>query len=610
MNHKPKLELTWIGKDRQPKLELRILIEDPEKSYGQHHSPISKGGTQGGSNMLIYGDNLLALKALEQDFAGAIKCIYIDPPFNTGSAFEHYDDSLEHSIWLQMMRDRFNVLVNLLKEDGFLVVHLDDTEMPYCKVLLDEIFGRNNYLNTISLKTLDPSGFKSTGNKIFSTTNYLLVFVKDRSKAKTNTVYIEKNYDEQYSQYLINKSEYYSDWKWKSIKEFLAIDIHGYTSVREAQSKIGREFFEEEVAKFAIENADSVFQTAAIGGGALLKRKATIEKSKKERGRVFIHPDEDLDDFYILNGRQIIFFSKRLVKIDGTVVPGEVITDFWTDISWNGIASEGDVSFKNGKKPEALIHRILKLCSNEDDWVLDSFLGSGTTAAVSHKMKRKWIGIELGEHCHTHCIPRLQKVCDGTDQGGISQTVPSWEGQGVGWKGGGGFKYYYLAPSLLKQDKYNNWVINPEYNGNMLASAMAKHEGFRYQPDEQIYWKQGQSTEKDFIYTTTQFITVETLDRIHEEMQNGESLLICCKSFSKACEDRYSNITVKKIPKMLLGRCEFGKEDYSLNIINMPVDPNEPEFIPQGIKQKPPAVKKKNGRTEPNLFNTENVGEE
>ena len=144
----------------------------------------------------------------------------------------------------------------------------------------------------------------------------------------------------------------------------------------------------------------------------------------------------------------------------------------------------------------------------------------------------------------------------------------------------------------------------------MLASAMAKHEGFRYQPDEQIYWKQGQSTEKDFIYTTTQFITVETLDRIHEEMQNGESLLICCKSFSKACEDRYSNITIKKIPKMLLGRCEFGKEDYSLNIISMPVDPNEPDFIPKGFNSIPSSKNKKNGKTEPNLFNSENGGEE
>lgn len=592
MNHKPKLELTWIGKDQQPKLEPRILIEDPEKSYGDKNT----------ENMLIYGDNLLALKALEQDFTGQIKCIYIDPPFNTGSAFEHYDDSLEHSIWLQMMRDRFNVLHALTAENGFLIVHLDDSEVAYCKVMLDEIYGRNNYLNTIALKTLDPSGFKATGNKIFSTTNYLLIFSKNRPLSKTNPTYIEKEYDEQYSQFIINRNEEYKKWKWKSIKEYLAMDIYGLRSVRDAQNKFGKETFQVEVSQFAIENAQSVFRKAVINGGAYLKRKETILKSKNERGKIFVHPREDLVDFYILDGDQILFYEKRLVEISNRKVPGELVTDFWTDISWNGIANEGDVEFKNGKKPEALIERVINLFSDNYDYVLDSFLGSGTTATVAQKMNRKWIGIELGEHCHTHCIPRLQKVCDGIDQGGISKAVE--------WKGGGGFKYYYLAPSLLKQDKYNNWVINSEYNGNMLASAMAKHEGFRYQPDEQIYWKQGQSTEKDFIYTTTQFITVETLDRIHEEMQNGESLLICCKSFSKACEDRYSNITIKKIPKMLLGRCEFGKEDYSLNIINMPVDPNEPDFIPKGFNSIPSSKKKKNGKTEPNLFNPENGGEE
>jgi adenine-specific DNA-methyltransferase len=231
-------------------------------------------------------------------------------------------------------------------------------------------------------------------------------------------------------------------------------------------------------------------------------------------------------------------------------------------------------------KPERLIERIIVLATEEGDWVLDSFLGSGTTCAVAHKMNRKWIGIELGEHCHTHCLPRLKKVVDGTDQGGISKAE--------NWQGGAGFKYYYLAPSLLKQDKYGHWVIDERYNADMLAAAMAKNEGFKYRPDEQVYWKQGRSTEKDFIFTTTQFVTVELLDKIHEDMLPDESLLIACKSFQKACENRHANITVKKIPNMLLGRCEFGKEDYSLNIVTMPVDPNAPEFIPSGPQQEKP----------------------
>lgn len=215
-------------------------------------------------------------------------------------------------------------------------------------------------------------------------------------------------------------------------------------------------------------------------------------------------------------------------------------------------------------KPERLIERIIFLASNPGDLVLDSFLGSGTTAAVAHKMGRRYIGIELGEHAKTHCYPRLKAVVDG-EQGGISKAID--------WKGGGGFKFYTLAPSLLKKDRFDNWVISTEYNADMLAAAMAKQEGFRYQPHESSYWKQGQSTEQDFIYTTTQFITVEALDAIHGEMQPGESLLICCKSYQDDCKGKYANITLKKIPHMLLGRCEFGREDYSLNIVNIPLAP-------------------------------------
>jgi adenine-specific DNA-methyltransferase len=220
-------------------------------------------------------------------------------------------------------------------------------------------------------------------------------------------------------------------------------------------------------------------------------------------------------------------------------------------------------------KPERLLNRVIEMSSNPGDWVLDSFAGSGTTGAVAHKMGRRWIMVELGEHCHTHIIPRMKKVIDGKDQGGVSKLVrgdPLSGGAGVGWRGGGGFRYYRLAPSLLEKDKWGNWIISKEYDATMLASAMAKHESFTYNPDDALYWKQGRSSEKDYIFTTTNFITIEYLDSIHEEMQPDESLLICCKSFQDACQDRYAAITIKKIPNMLLGRCEFGRDDYSLNI--------------------------------------------
>ncbi|MBU1628346.1 site-specific DNA-methyltransferase, partial [bacterium] len=210
-------------------------------------------------------------------------------------------------------------------------------------------------------------------------------------------------------------------------------------------------------------------------------------------------------------------------------------------------------------KPEDLIHDFIILSTKKDDLVLDSFLGSGTTAAVAHKLDRKWIGIEMGDHAHTLCQPRLKMVVDGSEDVGITKKV--------GWKGGGGFKFYNLAPSLLQKDKYGNWVIDEKYNANMLSAAMCKHEGFRFAPHEELYWKQGQSTETDYIFVTTAFVTVEQLDKIHEEMNDEESLLICAKSYAPECDSRHPNITIKKIPLMILGKCEFGQDNYDLNII-------------------------------------------
>lgn len=213
-------------------------------------------------------------------------------------------------------------------------------------------------------------------------------------------------------------------------------------------------------------------------------------------------------------------------------------------------------------KPEKLIERIITLGSNPGDIILDSFLGSGTTAAVAQKMGRRYIGIELGNHAYTHCVPRLKMVTDGTDQGGISKAQ--------NWEGGSGFKFYELAPSLLKEDKFGNLVINKEYNADMLAAAMAKQEGYTYQPSQEVYWKQGFGSETDYIYTTTQFMTVEALAAIHETMAEDETLLICCTSFQRECKQAFNNISIKKIPQMLLGRCEFDKDDYSLHIISAP----------------------------------------
>lgn len=562
-----KLELTWVGKNEQEEIEPRILVENPELSHiyetaanGQVKM-INDDGTF--DNMLIHGDNLLALKALEQDFAGQVKCIYIDPPFNTGAAFEHYDDNQEHSIWLNLMRQRFLILHSLLSEDGAIYVNLDDSEAAYCKVIMDEIFGRNNYLNEIIVATNKSFGFKSTSDGIFKQANHLLFYAKDRQKLMLNTdkLFIEKGYDEQYKFEFYNTDKPESEWKWRNINDIVAQKL-GYSSSGEAKKKCGDDFLNE-VATYAIENADKVFRTASVGGGALLKRKETIALSKQDKTKIYRHPNDDMDYMFI-GGERVIFYKERLQKIDNVFVPAELITDIWLDISVEGLASEGGIDFPKGKKPEKLLQRCIELVSNEGDIVLDSFLGSGTTCAVAHKMNRKWIGIELGEQAYTHSKKRLDSVIQGTDKTGISKAV--------NWQGGGSYRFYELAPSLVVKDKYGKEIINPEYNANMLAAAMAKHEGFKYSPDKENVYKQGFASEKSFIFTTTTHLTAEYLDEIAGHFADDEFLVINCKSFDGNISNNYKNIKIKKIPQSILGKCVFGKDNYNLNIINLPTE--------------------------------------
>jgi len=574
MKKRQKLELTWIGKEDQPKLEPRILIEDPEKSYGDPNS----------ENMLIYGDNLLSLKALEQDFAGRINCIYIDPPFNTGQAFEHYDDGLEHSIWLSLLRNRIDILHRLLAPTGSFFVHIDDNELGYLLAITDEIFGRNNRISIITFKQSSASGPKAINPGLVTTTNFIIYYVKNKSEWKPNRVYTPILRDGRYSKFIINKKDPHDVWKLINLKEAF-LNSYKIKSWNHAKAKY-TDKLEEKLSNFVHENAECVVRTARVAPKDVNELARTaLKQSAKSLGVVQRSRRTDRDDYFFLNGEQLIFYHRKTKNIDGIVTTASPLTNLWDDILSNNLHNEGGVRFPNGKKPEGLIKRCLELATDPGDLVLDSFSGSGTTGAVAHKMGRRWIMVELGEHCHTHCLPRLKRVADGTDQSGISKAV--------GWKGGGGFKYFYLAPTLLKKDRYENWVIDERYNADMLAAAMAKHEGFRYSPDEQVYWKQGQSTEKDFIFTTTQIVTAELTDKIRAEMQPDESLLICCKTFQKECEDRHPHITVRKIPGMLLGRCEFGMDDYSLNVITMPEDPDAPEFVPVGPQQTDSKPKRK-----------------
>ena len=222
-------------------------------------------------------------------------------------------------------------------------------------------------------------------------------------------------------------------------------------------------------------------------------------------------------------------------------------------------------------KPERLIERIIYISSDPGDIVLDSFLGSGTTAAVAHKMGRRYIGIEMGEHAYTHCKVRLDKVISGEDKGGVTKSA--------GWTNGGGYRFYELAPSLINEDPFGEAVINPAYDADMLAAAMALHEGFTYQPDSSLFWKQSVGNENSYLFVTTRHLNSAFLDSIRDTMQDGEYLIIACRSFDAGLEKAYGNITIKKIPQMLLDRCEFGKTDYALNIVHPPVYEDEEEYL-------------------------------
>lgn len=535
---KQKLELTWIGKDEQPKLEPRILLEDLELSY---HAKERVTENDIFDNRLIFGDNLLALKALEQEFAGRIKCIFIDPPYNTGNAFEHYDDGLEHSIWLNMMFARLKILHKLLREDGFIFVQIDNNEQAYLKVIMDEIFGRNNFLNMIAYERSGSAGIGQGATFLLNNTEYILVYAKDKKQIEKIEAKSYKPLDKEimkrYNKILIDQGskELIKEFNSKSNGQPVKIYRHRNYKI-ETISLANFNNRKDEIEKLYFKYFDSIFRTTNPQAENSFQNELISYMDKDCLYSVEYIPSRGkekgiLTNKYYLN-KEIFAWLKDSAEIkDNQVVKTNKMGDFWRneDIPKANLANEGGVNFKRGKKPEALIKTILDMVTEEGDWVLDSFAGSGTTGAVAHKMRRRWIMIELGEHCHTHIIPRMKKVIDGTDQGGISKAV--------NWQGGGGFRYYKLAPSLLKKDKFGNWIINPEYNAEMLAEAMCKHEGFTYNPDPEVFWKQGQSTENDFIYTTTQLVTQQMVEGIVEQMKENETLLICCKAFNVNIDD-------------------------------------------------------------------------
>ena len=518
-----KLELTWIGKEKRPKVEPRILLEDSAKSYHAKQRV--------SDNRLIFGDNLLALKALEQEFSGQVKCVFIDPPYNTGSAFTHYEDGLEHSIWLGLMRDRLELIKNLLSDDGSLWITIDDNEGHYLKVLCDEIFGRANFVSTVIWqKKYAPK----SDSKYFSTSHdFVLVIAKDLTKFNLGRL---AKTEKQTGRYTNRDNDPRGPWKASDVLRNEARDY-------------------------------AIFPVTLPSGREVLPPSGTSWRYTKEK---FAELIADNRIWFGVDGDARPAYKRFLTEVTDTIPS----TTIWTydevghnDESKKEMRALFTENLFDTPKPERLLERVIALATQPGDLVLDSFAGSGTTGAVAHKMGRRWIMVELGEHCHTHVIPRLKKVIDGEDKGGVTDAC--------GWQGGGGFRYYKLAPSLIINDRWGNPVINPEHNAAQLAEALSKLEGFNYAPSEVHWWKHGHSSERDFIYVTTQNLSADQLQALSDEVGHDQTLLVCCAAFhgataAKAAE-RWPNLTLKKIPKMVLARCEWGHDDYSLNVANLPM---------------------------------------
>lgn len=536
---KQRLELTWIGKDERPRLEPRILLEDGEKSY---HARARVTDHDIFDNTLIHGDNLLALKALEQEYTGKVKCVFIDPPYNTGSAFEHYDDGIEHSLWLSLMRDRLELLRRLLSDDGSLWITIDDNEAHYLKVLCDEVFGRKNFIANVVWEKSDSPKMDS---QFFSSRHdHLLVIAKNIEVVQLSRLAVETQ--GHYNKVASDGRRYYT-------KPLRAMGSGEDT--REARPSM-------------------YFPLTAPDGSDVFPKKPDGTDGRWRWGPKKYASDISRIEWVKGKGGWTPYF--RIYEETGTGRPPETIWSH-SEVGSNR-TSKAEIKVLFGEndlfttpKPEALIFRVLQIATKSGDLVLDSFAGSGTTGAVAHKMGRRWIMVELGAHCETHIVPRLRKVIDGEDKGGITEAAD--------WKGGGGFRYFRLAPSLLEKDAWDNWVISKEYDAAKVAQAVCKLMGFVYQPDETHYWMHGRSSETDFIYVTTQSLTHEQLFAISEEVGDECTLLVCCKAF-RAEPDAFPNLTIRKIPQTVLRKCEWGRDDYSLNVANLPEAPRgaeEPE---------------------------------
>ena len=503
----PFLELRWVGKGTSPPVEARLLSEDRTRSRG------ARGKRKASANYLIFGDNLLALKALAADFTGKVKCCFIDPPYNTGSAFAQYDDGLEHSPWLSFMFDRLELIRPLLAEDGSVWITIDQHEGHYLKVLCDDIFGRKNFVaDVVWQKRISPDARVPLG----SAHDNLLVYMKNWEAGALNRVPLA---EEKRAGYRNPDNDPRGPWAstdftaqgWRPNQMYTIVTPSG----RRLEPPPGRCWKNVE-ARFHELVADGMIWFGQ-GGSARPRVKSFLSKGERVSSWTW-WPNNEVGHNQEAKKESIALFGAE-----------------------NAFATP---------KPERLLQRVLEIATNPGDLVLDVFAGSGTTGAVAHKMGRRWIMAESGEHMHTHIIPRMTRIIDGKDPGGVTAAT--------GWAGGGGFRYYRLAPSLVEKDRWGRFVLNRKFSPEMIAEALCHEEGFAYEPNPDVYWQQGRASGQAFLYFSPSALGIEDLAALSEEVGDERSLLVFCPAFSGDA-NAFSNLTVKKVPQCLWDRAWLGE---------------------------------------------------
>lgn len=548
-----RLELVWPNKEKvllgldengkpiwgiKDDLEPRLLVQ--LKSVGNVNADNPSDLYAQGDNLLIRGDNLLALKSLEQYFAKKIKCIYIDPPFNTGNAFEHYDDGLEHTIWLSLMKARLQLLKNLLAQDGFIYVHIDHVEFAYLKVLLDEIFGRRNLVSFITLKVKDAAGVGQQ-SLLFDVCEYILAYARNLDATKQRGLKAASEFAEHAGPIKGYNRAMLDFGKPRLIKTINRQNVGKIKIYKCVGYKI-KKFNQKDSFEEYLRNFDRIFVDYNPSGGTILQIRNKFPKGELSFMEYTPTKGRDagqLTRVYFWN-RRILAWLKDIAELneEHRIVKKTKLTNFW-EFPNASLFAEGGVDFPQSKKPEALLQRIIEISTSQGDWVLDSFLGSGTTSAVAHKLGRKWIGIEIGEHAETLCLPRLTRVVKGEDQTGISKQV--------GWEGGGGFRYCVLGESLFQKDVDTGLVmINPNYNNGLLVAAVCNLEGFILHNDSVFQGLRSNT----FAHITEEKVTQVYLDALLDQLPEDKALIIYCLKRANGLQfpDR---VQIKRIPKDL-----------------------------------------------------------